>query len=376
MTLGDLGATVVKVERPGTGDDTRKWGPPWQATRGDSAATGEAQRDSTYFASINRNKRSVTLDLDDPEDLTLAKRLIDRSDVLVENFRPGVMDRFGLGWDACRERSPRLVYCSVEGFGDTPAAAALPGYDLLGQAASGLMSITGEPDGRPLKTGVAIVDVLTALNAVTGVLAALHTRHTTGLGDRVQVSLLDSALAALINQASGQLLAGVTPGRSGNAHPSIAPYATFPAQDREFVLACGTDAQFRRICDEIEDSALADDARFSTNSARVEHRTELDERLRAGLARRTAQDWVSRFNAAGIPAGLVNNVAEALEFADQLGLDPILTTLAADGSTVPTIRPPIRLASAEPTPRLAPPGLGEHNEAIRSWLMEATTADE
>jgi crotonobetainyl-CoA:carnitine CoA-transferase CaiB-like acyl-CoA transferase len=360
MMLGDLGATVIKVERPGAGDDTRAWGPPWH---GD----GE-HRASTYFLGVNRNKRSVLLELGDEEDNRLARRLADRADILVENFTPGTLDRFGLGPADCAHRNERLIYCTIEGFGDTPAAAALPGYDLLGQATSGLMSITGEPDGRPLKVGVALVDVLAALNATIGVLAAVEQRHRTGKGDRVQVSLFDAAMSALINQASGYLLAESVPGRVGNAHPSIAPYSTFPAADRSFVLACGNDAQFARVCEEIGQPELATDERFATNTARVANRRELEDLLAQAFRDASALEWIDRMTARKVPACAVNRIDEAFTLAEDLDLNSVLTTVTEDGREIPTVRSPLRFSGSPLGRNEAPPGLGQHDTEIREWL--------
>src|SRR4051795_5998217 len=238
QTLGDLGADVVKVERPGEGDDTRTWGPPFVA------------QGATYYLGLNRNKRSIALDLSDPADAALARRLAERADVLVESFRPGTIDRLGLGYEDVAATNPGVVYCSISAFGSGEQAAPLPGYDLLLQAMSGLMSVTGEPDGRPLKVGAALIDMICGLYATTGVLAALHARSASdgGTGQRVHVSLMDSALAALLNQGSGFLNAGVVPGRLGNRHPSITPYETYRAADGDFAVACGNDALFRRLC--------------------------------------------------------------------------------------------------------------------------------
>ena len=263
MTLGDLGADVVKVERPDGGDDTREWGPPWH------------DEGATYYLGLNRNKRSVTLDLKDPADLALARRLATRADVVVESFRPGTIDRLGLGYDAIAADNRGVVYCSISAFGTGERAAALPGYDLLLQAMSGLMSVTGESDGRPLKVGAALIDMICGLYAANAVLAALHARPTTGAGQRVHISLMDSALSALLNQGSAFLNAGVVPGRLGNRHPSITPYETFRAADGDFAVACGNDTLFRRLCGAIERPDLPDDERFATNAVRLENRDEL-----------------------------------------------------------------------------------------------------
>jgi crotonobetainyl-CoA:carnitine CoA-transferase CaiB-like acyl-CoA transferase len=351
MTLGDLGADVVKVERPDGGDDTRSWGPPW------------SDEGATYHLGLNRNKRSVTLDLKDPADLDLARRLCERADVVVESFRPGTIDRLGLGYDAVSEANPGVVFCSISAFGTGERAAALPGYDLLLQAMSGLMSVTGEPSGRPLKAGAALIDMICGLFAANGVLAALRARDRTGRGQRVQVSLMDSALAALLNQASSFLNAGVVPGRMGNRHPSITPYETYAATDGEFAVACGNDSLFRRLCAAIARPELATDARFASNEARLEHREELGAELEAAFASAPAAEWVARLGEAGVPAGPINDVRQAFAFAEDLGLEP---SVEVDG--VRTVRPVMQLSGTPAAVRRRPPRLGEHDEEIRAWL--------
>src|SRR5215211_9350466 len=269
MLRGDLGADVVKVERPDGGDDTRHWGPPW---RGD---------DATYYLGLNRNKRSLALDLGDPGDVELARRLAGRADVVIESFRPGLMARWGLDGESLRAADPRLVTCSVTAFGTAEQARALPGYDFLAQAMGGLMSVTGEADGPPLKVGAAVVDLVCGLLAVAGVEAALVERERTGAGRHIEVSLLDSVLTSLLNQGSGWVSARAEPSRRGNRHPSIAPYETFDAADRPFALAVGNDRLFARMCDAIGVPELPRDERFATNSARVAHHEELDAALGA-----------------------------------------------------------------------------------------------
>jgi crotonobetainyl-CoA:carnitine CoA-transferase CaiB-like acyl-CoA transferase len=345
MVLGDLGATVVKVERPGTGDDTRAWGPPY-----DDA--GQA----TYFQSVNRNKESVVLDLRAPAGAQRARELAAGADVVVENFRPGVMDSLGLDDATLRAANPGLVYCSITGFGPG-AGAALPGYDLLVQAVGGLMSITGDPDGEPQKVGVALVDVITGLFAAVGILAALRHRERTGEGQRVEVDLLSSLLAALVNQGSAFTLAGAVAGRMGNGHPSIAPYELFAAADGDLVIAVGTDRQFAALCDAVGRPELAADARFATNDARVAHRAELREALEAALAARPAGDWADALTAARVPAGRVNDIAGAFALAGELGLEPIVDVPRADGTSARLTRSPIGLSRTPVSYRAAPPPL-------------------
>jgi crotonobetainyl-CoA:carnitine CoA-transferase CaiB-like acyl-CoA transferase len=353
MLLGDLGADVIKVERPGGGDDTRAWGPPWR--------DGE----STYYLGLNRNKRSVALDLGDPEDVDLARRLAARADVLIESFRPGLMARWGLDGETLRAANPGLVTCSVTAFGTGEQGAALPGYDFLLQALGGLMSITGEPDGPPLKVGSAVVDLVCGLLAVVGIQAALVERAATGRGRHVEVSLMDAALTTLLNQGSAWVAGGVVPGRLGNRHPSIVPYETFEAADRPFAVAVGNDRLFARLCGAIGLAGLPDDPRFASNEARVAHVDELGRALGEVFASAPAEHWVEKLRAAAVPAGLINGVDEAWELAAALGMEPVATP---DG--VPVAAPPLRLDGARPDVRRRPPRLDEHGAEIRAWLRD------
>jgi crotonobetainyl-CoA:carnitine CoA-transferase CaiB-like acyl-CoA transferase len=356
MILADLGADVVKVEKPVSGDDTRTWGPPWR------------DGDSTYWLSVNRNKRSVTLDLADPADQAVARRLAERADVLVENFRPGTAERVGLGYADVAALNPGLVYASITGFGDTPEAAGLGGYDLLIQAMSGLMSVTGDADGEPRKAGVAIVDVVCGLYTAVGVLAALAERSRSGNGQRLQVSLLDSALASMLNQASAYIAGGVVPTRMGNRHPSIAPYETLRTEDAAVAVAVGSDRLFGALADVLGVAELRDDDRFRTNADRVANRDALTADLEAVLATRPAREWVGELRTAGVPAGVVNDVAEAIAEARTLGVEPVVDTPRGDGSTVPTIRSPLQFSATPVVVRRAPPGLGEDNDDVRRLL--------
>jgi crotonobetainyl-CoA:carnitine CoA-transferase CaiB-like acyl-CoA transferase len=353
MTLGDLGADVIKVERPGTGDDTRAWGPPWR----DGA--------STYYLGLNRNKRSVVLDLADEADRKLARRLGERADVLIESFRPGLMASWRLDGDTLRERNPRLVSCSVTAFGSGEAGRGLPGYDFLLQAMGGLMHITGEAGGPPLKVGAAVVDLVCGLIAVAGIEAALIERESTGRGRHVEVSLMDSALTALLNQASAWVSGGVAPHRRGNRHPSIVPYETYDAADRPFAVAVGNDRLFARLCEAIGLPELPADERFATNSARVANVDELASRLNEVFATETAEHWVEALRAAAVPVGPINGVDEAFALATELEMEP---TEERDG--LPLIRPPLRLDGERPPIHHAPPQLDEHGDAIRAWLAE------
>jgi crotonobetainyl-CoA:carnitine CoA-transferase CaiB-like acyl-CoA transferase len=350
MTLGDLGADVIKVEAPG-GDETRQWSPP-------QAEDGTA----TYFLALNRNKRSVALDLRDRDDLTLARRLVARADVMVDNFKPGGLERLGLEPDALRESNPGLVHCSITGFGAGPGAE-LPGYDPLVQALSGLMSITGPADGEPSKVGVALVDVIAGLNAAVAILAAPRERERSGEGQRIEVTLLGSALAALVNQASGYLNAAAVPARLGNVHPSIEPFATYAAADGPLMICAGNDRQFAALAEALGSPELAADARFETNPARVEHRDALRALIEARLAEAGVEDWVARLRRAAVPAGPVNDVAAAFELGEALGLDPV-----DDRGGARTVASPLGLERTPARTHLRPPRLDEHGDEIRGWL--------
>lgn len=346
MVLADLGADVVKVERPGSGDETRAWSPPL-------AADGQ----SSYFHSVNRNKQSLVIDLKSPEGQRQAHALACASDVVIENFMPGVMAGFGLAYEDINDVQPGLIYCSITGFGSGPGRD-LPGYDLLVQAMGGLMSITGTQPGDPTKTGVALVDVLTGLHAAVGILAALRHRDHTGEGQHLEISLLGTLLASLVNQASAYVTGGVEPGILGNAHPSIAPYQVYQAQDRPIVVAVGNNRQFQSLCDVLGKPTLAHDDRFRTNPDRVEHRKELNSILESVLATKTAAEWQSQFHQHGIPGGPINTIPQAFELATNLGLDPIATIGSSDDD-IKTVASPIRLSRTPVEYRSAPPFLGQ-----------------
>jgi crotonobetainyl-CoA:carnitine CoA-transferase CaiB-like acyl-CoA transferase len=354
MMLGDLGATVTKVERPGTGDETRAWGPPF-----------DQRGQATYFQSVNRNKHSLVLDLTLASDRERALDLARRADVIVENFRPDVMDKLGLDYERLSQDNPRLVFCSITGFG-SGAGAELPGYDLLVQALGGLMSITGSHDGDPQKVGVALVDVLAGLFATVGILAALRHRDATGEGQRVEVNLLSALLAALVNQGSAFTIADVVPGRLGNAHPSISPYELYATGDGELVVAVGNERQFAALCEVLGAPELAVDPRFATNGDRVTHREALRAGLLKLLARRSADDWATRLRAVRVPAGQVNDLRGAFALAESLGLEPIVDVPAADGTMVPLTRNPVRLSRTPPTYRSAAEPLPRSDEPPRT----------
>jgi crotonobetainyl-CoA:carnitine CoA-transferase CaiB-like acyl-CoA transferase len=351
MLLADLGAEVVKVEGPG-GDDTRSWMPP--------VRDGE----STYYLSINRNKRSVALDLKDGHDAALARELASRADIVLENFRVGGLARFGLDYDTVAATNPGVVYASITGFG-TGGGAALPGYDLIVQAIAGLMSLTGAADGPPYRAGISVFDVMSGLHATIGVLAALHSRQSTGRGQHVEVNLLSSALSGLVNHSGAVVSAGVTPGRMGNAHPSLFPYDLMPTADGELIITAGNDRQFRKLCEVLGVPELADDPRFVLNKDRTANRDELRPLLEERLRTKGKDEWFREIIAAGVPCGPINTVNQGVAFAEELGLDPVVVV-----GDVPSIRNPITLSDTPAQYRLPPPGLDEHGPEIRAWLEE------
>ena len=359
MVLADLGADVIKIERPGTGDDTRAWGPPFVG--GDAA----------YFLALNRNKRSVVLDLSTEQGVAAAKRLALRSDVVVENFRPGLMEAFGLGADALRSQEPSLVYCSLVAFDDEGEDASRPGYDIIVQALSGLMSFTGQPDGEPTKVGVALLDVIAGLYAANAIQAALLGRRSAGRGAHVVVSLFEASVAALVNQAANHLLGGVVPRRMGNAHPNIVPYQAFHASDAPFILAAGNDRLFIRACEAIGRPALASDPRFTTNEGRVRNRDALVRELQALFAERTAEEWLKALAAASVPCAPVRDVGEV--FASPEGARTIVETQDRVRGPLRTVAEPIRIDGRRPPVRLPPPLLGEHTDEVLAELDDDPT---
>jgi crotonobetainyl-CoA:carnitine CoA-transferase CaiB-like acyl-CoA transferase len=355
MLLADLGADVIKVEGP-AGDDTRHWVPPTRDGTG------------TYYLAINRNKRSIRLDLSEPDDLAVARALSERADVFIQNFKPGGLTRFGLDYDSVRARRPDTVYCSISGFG-TGSGAGLPGYDLLVQAVSGLMSLTGSPDGPPYRAGVAVFDVMTGLHSAIGILAALHHRAATGEGQHVETNLLSTALSTLVNQTSAYVAGDVVPTRMGNAHLSLFPYEPLPTGDGDLIIIAGNDAQFRRLAGLLGIDEVADDERFTTVGLRNANREELRPILLRRLATRSAREWFEVLGPAGIPCGPINDVRGGIDLATELGLDPVV--LAGD---VPTVRNPIQFSATPPRYTLAPPRLDEHGDEIRAWLGQSGPA--
>jgi len=352
MILADLGADVVKVERPGSGDDTRGWGPPFVG--GDAA----------YFLSLNRNKRSVVLDLSTDEGRAAARTLALASDVVVENFRPGLMERFGLDHATLSAERPELVYCSLTAFGPDGESATRPGYDIIVQALSGLMSFTGHPGGEPTKVGVALLDVICGLYAANAIQAALLGRRTTGRGALVTVSLFDASVAALVNQAANYLLGGIVPAAMGNQHPNIVPYQLFGSADRPFILAAGNDRLFERTCEVIGRPELAADHRFSTNEARVHNRDELIPMLAEVFSTRPAAEWLSALEAAAVPCAPVRTLDEV--FASPEGAASVQEVADPVRGALRLVADPIRIDGSVMPVRLPPPSLGEHTAEVLS----------
>lgn len=360
MMLGDLGADVIKIESP-QGDDTRTWGPPWV---GDTA-----DKMSAYFLSVNRNKRSLVLDLKTDKGVELARQLSAEADVIVENFRVGQMARFGLGYERLQANNPRLVYVSVTGFGQSGPYRDRPGYDYVIQAMSGLMSITGETDGPPMKIGVALSDVIAGLNACIAILAALRHAESTGQGQYIDIALLDTQLAALVNVASNALVSGMDSQRYGNQHPNIVPYQTFAASDGEFVVAIGNDRQFSALCEIIGQPKWRNDPKFATNPVRVANRELLVAALQAIFRIKPQQYWVDALLSAGIPAGPIQTVQQALSSQHVHDRDLRWKLNVAEGLEIELLGSPLKLSEIPPVVRYPPPKLGEHSTVIlREWL--------
>ncbi|MDN5658637.1 CaiB/BaiF CoA-transferase family protein [Brevibacterium sandarakinum] len=351
MMLADLGATVIKVEGP-SGDDTRHWAPPVR------------DEDATYYLSINRNKYDIVLDFSDADDLAVAQKLATRADIIVENFKPGGLKKFGLDYDSVKDANAEVIYASVTGFG---AHNALPGYDLLVQAMSGFMSVTGSPDGSPYRAGVAVFDVITGLHTTIGIMAAIHHKHLTGEGQLVETNLMSSAMSGLANQSGAYAAAGVTPTRMGNAHPSLYPYQPMATKDGELIVAAANDGQFAALARALGRPDWAEDERFAKAKTRNAHRDELEPELLEALQAHTAQEWFEKLTAVGLPCAPINSIAEGVERARELGLEPIVETGQGE-RVIPTIRNPIRLTKSEVTYDLAPPELGADSDQVRAWI--------
>jgi crotonobetainyl-CoA:carnitine CoA-transferase CaiB-like acyl-CoA transferase len=356
MLLADLGADVIKVESP-SGDDTRTWMPP---------VTEDGT--STYFLAINRNKRSVALDLKDEGDRALAQELARRADVLVQNFKPGGLTRFGLDYDAVSALNPSVIYASISGFG-SGGGKDLPGYDLMVQAMSGLMSLTGDPEGPPYRAGISAFDVMAGLHTAIAILAALNHRNLTGEGQHLDASLMASAMSGMVNQTSAYAAGGVVPFRMGNSHPSLVPYEPLPTGDGDLIVTAGNDAQFRKLCDVLGAPELPDDPRFANNPGRTANRGVLRPLLAKKLAARSAAEWFDALIAVGVPCGPINTVDKGIAFAEKIGLEPIVTAGTGEKSR-PVMRHPVTFSKTPASYPLAPPELDEQGDEIRAWLGE------
>ncbi|HUQ59422.1 CoA transferase [Lentzea sp.] len=351
MLLADMGASVVKVEGP-AGDETRTWMPP---VRDDV---------STYYLGINRGKRSIALDLRNPEDAALGRELARRADVLIENFKPGGLAKYGLDHASVSADNPKVVYASITGFG-SGEGSHVPGYDLMVQAISGLMSLTGDPEGPPYRAGISVFDVMAGNHAVIGILAALRHRDATGQGQLVEVNLLSSALTGLVNHSSAFVAGGTVPFRMGNAHPSVFPYEPLPTADNDLIVAAANDRQFRKLCEVLGLPEVPDDPRFARNADRTRNREELRPVLEERLRTRGAVEWFDLLVAAGVPCGPINTIDGGFAMAERFGLDPVVVV-----GDVPTTRHPIRFSETPAVYELPPPGLDEHGAELRAWLEE------
>lgn len=360
MLLGDLGATVIKVESP-AGDDTRNWLPP------------DREGVATYYLAINRNKRSIALDFNDPADLRLAHELAARADIFVENFKPGGLKRFGLDYTSIQQQNPGIIYASISGFG-TAQGASLPGYDLIVQAMSGLMSLTGDAGGPAYRSGISVFDVMAGLHTTIGILAALAHRDRTGEGQHVETSLFASALSGMVNQTTAYVAGGVVPYRMGNAHPSLSPYEPLPTADQELIIAAGNNGQFNKLCEVLELPELPRDPRFATARDRTRNREALRPLLVERLRTRTASEWFHRLSAAGVPCGPINTVEAGIAFARDIGLEPVVEVGSGD-KAVPMIRHPISFSRTPARHDLPPPALGQDSEQIRAWLSQPPRHD-
>ncbi|WP_327365343.1 CaiB/BaiF CoA transferase family protein [Streptomyces sp. NBC_01217] len=360
MLLADLGADVVKVEGP-NGDDTRSWMPP---------VRGEV---STYYLGINRGKRSIALDLRDEADAGIARELARRADVLIENFKPGGLAKYGLDFDAVRRDNPGVIYTSITGFGSGPGRH-VPGYDLMVQAISGLMSLTGDPDGPPYRAGISVFDVMAGNHATIGVLAALRHRDATGEGQLVEVNLLSSALTGLVNHSSAFVASGAVPYRMGNAHPSVFPYEPLPTADNDLIVTAANDGQFRKLCEVLGIPQVADDPRFARNSDRTANREQLRPLLVEQLVERGAGEWFELLVEAGVPSGPINTIEGGFAMAERFELEPVVTVGEGERA-VPTTRHPIRFSASPAAYRLPPPELDEHGDELRKWLSSPEEQD-
>jgi formyl-CoA transferase/CoA:oxalate CoA-transferase len=356
MVLGDLGARIIKIEHPGRGDDTRQWGPPFVGP------------ESAYFLSINRNKESVTVDFKHPRGREVLSRLIARADVLVENFKPGALDRLGLGWEALHAEHPRLVYASISGYGQSGPRRHEPGYDAVIQAEGGLMSVTGDRSGPAYRLGVAISDIVAGLFAAQGILAALYSRERTGMGQRVDIGMLDATAALLTYQSANFFATGETPVRLGNRHPTIAPYETFDTSDGEIVIAVGNDAIWQRLCPTLGRPDLAADPRFATNRDRLANYGALRSELDAAFRQRTREEWTARLRAVSVPCGSVRDIGEVVADPQLAERDMVVSLMHPNAGAIRVMGIPVKLSGTQGSVRMPPPRLGQHTEAVLGEL--------
>ena len=374
QNLGDLGAEVIKVERPGAGDDTRGWGPPFLKD-----GAGKDTKEAAYYASVNRNKKSITLDLSKPEGQAIAREIAAKSAVLIENYKVGTLKRYGLGYDDLRKTKPGLVYCSVTGFGQDGPYAPRPGYDFIFQGMGGLMSITGERDGQPgagpQKVGIAITDVLTGMYASVAILAALTHRERTGEGQYIDCALLDTIVAFNANQIVSYFCSGRIPIRYGNAHAQVVPYEVFPTADGHIILAIGNDGQFKRFCEIAGCPELANEERFKTISQRIVHRAELIPLIAEVMRTRSKQEWIAALEEATVPCGPINNMKEVFEDPQVRHRELRVDIPHPSGGTAPVVASPMRLSATPVEYRIAPPLLGQHNDEIYRGLLGKSEAE-
>jgi crotonobetainyl-CoA:carnitine CoA-transferase CaiB-like acyl-CoA transferase len=374
QTLADLGAEVIKVEKPGAGDDTRHWGPPWA-----SDESGQPTSEAAYFLSANRGKKSITLDFTKPEGQAVVRRLAQRADILIENYKVGGLAKHGLDYDGLKPANPRLIYCSITGFGQTGPYRDLAGYDFQIQGLGGLMSITGLPDGAPgggpVKVGVAVADVFSGLYATIGILAALNRRNATGRGEYVDIALLDCQIAVLANQSMNYLISGVAPTRLGNAHPNIVPYQAFQTKDGHVILAVGNDDQFAKFCHIAGRNELAGDVRFKTNPARVKNRETLVEMIAEIMRERSTSHWLDALGKASIPSGPINTIAEVFSDPQVIARGLRLNLAHAAAGTVPSVASPIRLRESALDPVPGPPTLGQHTDEVLRDLADLSISE-
>ncbi|HAT86042.1 MAG TPA: CoA transferase [Rhizobiales bacterium] len=366
--LGDLGADIIKVERPGVGDDTRGWGPPYLKDK-----DGNERSDAAYFGCTNRNKQSVTIDITKPEGQALIRELVAKSDILVENYKVGGLKKYGLDYDSLKAIKPNLIYCSITGFGQTGPDATKAGYDFMIQGMGGLMSVTGQPEGspggEPMKVGVALADVMTGLYSTIGILAALAYRDQTGEGQHIDMALLDVQVATLANQATNYLVSGKAPTHMGNAHPNLVPYQTFPTSDAHFILAIGNDSQFAKFCAIAGLDDLPGDIRFDTNRHRVENRDVLAAKITAVTADKPLDYWMEELGKAGVPCGPINSIDRVFEEPQIKHRGMAIEVPAKDGSMQPGVANPIKLSKTPPSYKSAPPELGEHTLSVLANLL-------